>query len=955
MFFKGNSKIYRIFGSLPPSHKEFLKISTILILILAFFFIRPILFNLVPSPADLLSYWPMFHVNGLTIQNFNCADVIDQYEPWYIFNYQSFKDLQIPLWNPYGAGGVPHLANMQSSLFLFLTWPFYILGFTGFSLLIFYFAKFFLTGIFSYYYLRSIKLRFYPSLLGAIGFMFVGFNIVWMQWPASNAMFLVPAFLYIVEKIAEKGPQIKYFIGISVLSALGLLSGHPETFVYIPPLTFLYLLFRLWTNGSKISVAFNAVIKFFAFSALGMALSAIQILPTIEYLLNSYGWIVRNNGFASSIDWHALILNFMPDYYGTATSMYIKIPYYVDFVLYQSSAGYVGISLLCLAAFAVLTKLKDRLVQFYLLLGLWTVGVIYHVPLIFDITRLIPIISQSNNSRTLFLLGFTVVVLGSIGLDRIMDNWENVPDKSLIKKFSLSCLAVLLLFLLLAYANSQFLVPHLIYDDPWIKPVQIGLVLLTCALIFATLAIVYLMVRYAGVPRLRNLAIIGLLLLVFLETGGHAMLYLPYINQEYFHQGDDPFAPIVDQGGLYRATSIDPVNHLSVYPVNTQMIYGVYDIRNYDAIEVKYSRQLFNNCTTGKVIGLIDIYNANKNYLDFMGVKWVYSGADLSRALGVNVSEKTRTLGALNNNSTIIQEFTSPKANLSGIELRYSLNGNPGGRSNVTQQLIDKDADTVVRNVTIDSSDLEDDQWYLASFAPLNDSANTTYMLIVSDDDSRDSGISLWMDDDDDLPGSALSIDGKHSDGSLSMRTYHDDDSEDTDYKLVEKTSNYYLLDNDGALPRAFMAYNATFTRNDSLMIDELSDPSTNWVSPLLIYGEDRNVSYPGGDSNVTVLDYQPMDIRILANTTSPGFLVLTDTYYPGWNAYVNGKKVDILRTDYAFRSVPLDAGTNIVEFKYEPMSFYVGALISAISLLILLSLILFTIVRNKKIRPKSV
>lgn len=954
MFFKGNSKIFRIFESLPPSHKEFLKISTILILILAFFFIRPIAFNLVPSPADLLSYWPMFHVNGLTPQNFNCADVIDQYEPWYLFNYQSLKDLQIPLWNPYGAGGVPQLANMQSSLFLFLTWPFYILGFTGFSLLIFYFAKFFLTGIFSYYYLRSIKLRFYPSLLGTIGFMFVGFNIVWMQWPASNVMFLVPAFLYLVEKVVKKGPDIKYFFGISVLSALGLLSGHPETFVYIPPLTFLYLLFRLWTNGSKISVAFNAVIKFFAFSALGLALSAIQLLPTVEYLLNSYGWVVRNNNFASSYDWQALILNFMPDYYGTATSTYLRIPYYVNFILYQSSAGYVGISLLCLAAFAVLTKFKDRLVQFYLLLGLWAVGVIYHVPLIFDVTKLIPIISQSNTTRTLFLLGFTVVVLGSIGLDRILDNLEKVQDTSLIKKFSLACLAVLLLFLLLAYANVQFLIPHYIYDDPWIKPVQIGLVLLTCALILVTFAIIYLLVKYARVPRLRNLAILGLLLLVFLETGGHAMLYLPNINPEYFHQGDDPFAPIVDQGGLYRATSIDPVNHISVYPVNTQMTYGVYDIRDYDAIEVKYSRQLFNNCTTGKVIGLIDIYTANNNYLDFMGVKWVYSGTDLSRALGINVSEKTQTVGKLDNGSTVTQEFTSPRANLSGIELLYSLNDKPGDHFNVTQQLIDKDTGAVVRNMTIDSRDLEDDQWYLASFEPLNDSSNRTYMLVVSDDDSRDSGISLWMDGDDDLPGSALSIDGKHADGGLSMRTYHDDDTEATDYKLVEKTSNYYLLDNDGALPRAFMAYNATFTRNDSLMMDELSDPSTNWVSPLLIYGDDRNVSYPGGNSNVTVVDYQPMDVRIQANTSSPGFLVLTDTYYPGWNAYVNGKKVDILRTDYAFRSVQLDAGANVVEFKYEPMSFYVGALISAVSLLILLSLILLTLYLNKKIRMKS-
>jgi uncharacterized membrane protein YfhO len=53
--------------------------------------------------------------------------------------------------------------------------------------------------------------------------------------------------------------------------------------------------------------------------------------------------------------------------------------------------------------------------------------------------------------------------------------------------------------------------------------------------------------------------------------------------------------------------------------------------------------------------------------------------------------------------------------------------------------------------------------------------------------------------------------------------------------------------------------------------------------------------------------------------------LVLSDTYYPGWKAFVDGKETKIYRADYAFRAIPLNAGTHRVEFTYDPISFKLG------------------------------
>jgi uncharacterized membrane protein YfhO len=71
------------------------------------------------------------------------------------------------------------------------------------------------------------------------------------------------------------------------------------------------------------------------------------------------------------------------------------------------------------------------------------------------------------------------------------------------------------------------------------------------------------------------------------------------------------------------------------------------------------------------------------------------------------------------------------------------------------------------------------------------------------------------------------------------------------------------------------------------------------------------------------------MDVTASSNA----LLVLSEMYYPGWVARVNGKKVPIQRVDGTFRGIVVSAGPNRVEFEYAPASFRVGALISALTL----------------------
>ncbi len=88
-----------------------------------------------------------------------------------------------------------------------------------------------------------------------------------------------------------------------------------------------------------------------------------------------------------------------------------------------------------------------------------------------------------------------------------------------------------------------------------------------------------------------------------------------------------------------------------------------------------------------------------------------------------------------------------------------------------------------------------------------------------------------------------------------------------------------------------------------------------------------------------TSLTPSPNVVTITVLLERPGWVVLADTYYPGWFAYLDGRPAPLLRANYAFRAVAVEAGEHVVEFRYAPRSFQSGVWISLTSGLICLGL----------------
>jgi hypothetical protein len=73
-----------------------------------------------------------------------------------------------------------------------------------------------------------------------------------------------------------------------------------------------------------------------------------------------------------------------------------------------------------------------------------------------------------------------------------------------------------------------------------------------------------------------------------------------------------------------------------------------------------------------------------------------------------------------------------------------------------------------------------------------------------------------------------------------------------------------------------------------------------------------------------------PDTLEVTLPDTEGGMLVVNDTYYPGWRAFIDGSPAPILRANGAFRGVRVPAGARSVSFAFEPISFRLGAWASA-------------------------
>ncbi|MDQ6672592.1 MAG: YfhO family protein, partial [Chloroflexota bacterium] len=160
-----------------------------------------------------------------------------------------------------------------------------------------------------------------------------------------------------------------------------------------------------------------------------------------------------------------------------------------------------------------------------------------------------------------------------------------------------------------------------------------------------------------------------------------------------------------------------------------------------------------------------------------------------------------------------------------------------------------------------------------------------------------------------------------------------------TKYREVYADDQIRIFENTAALPRAFLVPKARVAPSLGTALSEmihqpfrldqeviLADDATTQAAGLVV---DR-----GGQGVATITSYAADAVKMHTSASGDTWLVLSDTYYPGWVASVDGQPTSILRGDVLFRVVPVPAGEHDVEFRFEPASVRLGLLISLGTLL---------------------
>ncbi len=167
--------------------------------------------------------------------------------------------------------------------------------------------------------------------------------------------------------------------------------------------------------------------------------------------------------------------------------------------------------------------------------------------------------------------------------------------------------------------------------------------------------------------------------------------------------------------------------------------------------------------------------------------------------------------------------------------------------------------------------------------------------------------------------------------------------------KNYETKDGVVIYENKNFLPRArfiekIINVNSFNESNQILWNDSNFNPS---ITALVQNYKDTTLLSPG---EVLKTNYQNDEITLSVKTGNNSFLVLSDTYYPGWKAYVDGKETEIYNTNGVMRGILIKGeGIHQIKFVFRPDLFYWGLFISLISFLLITIISLY--LNHKSIR----
>lgn len=860
-----------------------------LLLVILLFTGQALLPGRVLLPLDVVvQLWPPWQQPNqtITVHNPLLTDVIDYIYPVKTWVAEQLRSGVLPLWNPYVLGGYPLTYNTQAApwypltlLYLFLPGPTAVNSTILLQLL--------LGGLFMLAYLRLLGLRSAAAWLGSILFLFNGMMIVWLEWQVVHAAVIwLPLQLYFVEKLGKTAVKAgekwgKWAVGAGIAFALPWLGGHWNWALYGSMTTAVYALWRLpWQQQRGRAMLFSTF-------AIGIGLSAIQVLPAFAYLSQGHR---RPFTFAESLQLglkNRAIVALLPDFFGNPIHWNWDGP-----TNYNETAFYLGILPLFLLAAGLVWGWQRRPVRFFAAWGgltwLWALG----TPA-YGLLYLLPVFNGLWPSRAITAVLFCASVLAAFGLDVLLA----APRPRLGQLL----LAVTAVIVAIVVGYLWFYQP-----DTTTQSGDWGWLLLS-------LLVSLLLLTLWGRGWLGKRPFVALLLLWVVadllwagydyNTVGNVADLYPSTPTSQFLQSDPELGRMttLPEGVAYPPNSNlqARLQALSGYEPAILQTWVDYVSAAEGATAIYFEREL------------MPLHGLGSPLLDAVNLKYVVTIAEQfgeQAALG-EAAETVAMWQPLAAGEGAERPFSVPDAGLHRIDLPLQPTANADGK--VVVRLFAPDGGQEFANATWETGQPLDDGWASFFFGAFPSEWGRSFLLTAVYEGSGELALGYAPD-------------------GLAFRSYYLPRPH-----LVHESGKTRVYLNEGYFPRAYLVGQA-LAASDAAAALMLVQANSNRLAELVVLETDAppQPNSSGAIGSVDITTYALNEVELTADLTAPGYLVLADSYYPGWRATVDGVETAVYRANSVVRAIALPAGHYDITFTFQPLDFYLGTAITALALL---------------------
>jgi len=844
---------------------------------------------------------------------------------------RTLEEGSFPLWNPRDGLGMPLVGNVNTEVFNVLK---AFLNFSPgpFSQDMFYLLRLLIIGLFTWLFLMEKKLSAPASFFGASFFMLSGYSLWWINLhPLSTVMYVPPAFYFYERWLNRKDRLSPCLLALSI--CMSIFGGKFPDVVMGTSLLGLYALTAGFVRGG-IKGALSGAGRITAAVSAGVLLSSVVLFPFFELYAQAspMAKAIRTGAASHTLPLISSVSLWQPLFLG------LKNIYYAGWLQkeFLYLLPYAGVVVLLHLSYTIISPglLKKTLpfAPFALFLFMQIYGLI---PDFFVVNR--PILGSMNFQKYSSMLYFSLAVIAAHAFDAISE------EKKRSGKFSLSLFltaALLVLYCLLLQQRASADITTRLFV---ILGVAIG-----------CLAAIGAARHFIGGSSAFRVVMISAML-------GELFLYMPKDHPDrFFPYHEPPYMNLMKGQHPYRIVG----DSASVPPLVSNAV-GLYDSRCMDLLMPRDYYSFFEHLIGFSVPYTSDpdaLVAATSPWTDLLGVKYILSASSFTSDV---LSEKLRQ-----NTASLrwIRLFESMVSHRIEGTLDYGI-VTRGNDRRFSFSFPLKFGFVIRMKVT--------EPFFFAGFtledAPRHASA---IVKIVLPDRVHEVVLKegeAWQDHMIDLSGFmgkeiTVSIQGAGtgggriimgssgpSPGYTAEKEMHDRlfEFHKREYDFLSYKGVYaglHLYENRNVLPRAFVLHSAKRADDLSTVIKELQNgfnfrstvlitdiPShlEKEVAPLLHQHESSRDTIPASEDTIALRVYSS-DTITMDVVSDRGILVLSDLYYPGWKARVNGREAPVIKVFGLFRGVLIGKGRSEVEFSYRPNSFYAGAVISLTALLAL-------------------